>query len=363
VKTVTPFHFTRIAVIALLLSFMAACDDATGPEFQLDPESTATIMDQVVTDFFEGNEAATSLEYLGESVFQALGGGPLASAGFHAAPSTELAGGIPNHLLSNPVYRAAAEIPDIYEGVTFVWDEVEEGYIASERTGAPLNGVRFILYAVNPVTGLPTTPLNEIGYLDISDASTWPDIDITVEAVIGDATMIYVAVTGNFGETSAWLDFDGYLSDGTDQLTLDMYAIEALDSYSIEFGLGYGNFEASWSMSYTEMAVTLEVMFTDGTDTLVFSMTLEWQQVDQIWAYVITQGSVTLSGTEIALIEGWIGEDTIQVTITNAVGDPLTPAELAALEDAFAAIDELSDFMEGMLEFAAELAWLGAPVR
>jgi hypothetical protein len=77
---------------------------------------------------------------------------------------------------------------------------------------------------------------------------------------------------------------------------------------------------------------------------------------------VILEGSgVTFNGAAVAVIEGWIGEDTVQVTITNAEGDPLTAAELAALEDAFGAIGNLSDFMEGMAQFAYELAWLNGP--
>jgi hypothetical protein len=363
VKTAKPFWLTRVAVIALLLNFMAACsDDTTGSDFQLDPESTAAIMEDLVADFFEGNEAATSLMYLGESIFQALGGGV---PGLNASPPAEIAGGIPNHLFSNPVYRAAAaNIPDIFEGVTFEWDEVEEGYLPSERTGAPANGVRFILYAVNPITGLPVSPLIEQGHLDISDATVWPNIDITLEAVVGTATLIYADVTGNVEDLNPWIDLDGYFSDGTDQLTFNAYATENQSGYFFEFGLGLDNFQAAWDMSYTEAGLALEVSFTDGTNTLVFSLALEEQLVGQEWVDVILEGSgITFNDVAVAVIEGWIGEDTIQITITNAAGDPLTAAELAALEDAFDAIDELSQFMEGMFEFAAQLAYFSQPIN
>lgn len=354
-----PYRFTRVAVVALLLSFMAACsDDTTGPQIQLTPETTADLMEQVVADFFEGNTGAISMEYLGEHILDALWGGPA----LNASPPSDFADGIPSHLL-NPVYLAGANLPEILQGVTFVWDTELVGYVPSEEPGAPSSGVRFIIYAVNPITGLPETPLNEIGHLDIIDTSTWPTIAITLDVVIGNTSMIYADVTGNFGETSAWLDLDGFFSDGTEQVTFELYAIEDMTHYGLEFGLTYGNFEASWSMTYTEAAVTQEVVFSDGTNTLVFSLGLEWQQVDQTWAYVILEGSgVTFNGTDVAIISGWIDEDTVQITITNAAGDPLTAAELAALEDAFSAIEGLGVFMEGMLEFAAALAQLGAPV-
>jgi hypothetical protein len=362
VNNTKPFRFTRVAVVALLLSFMAACsDDTTGPQFQLTPENTADIMEQVVTDFFEGNEGASSMMYLGEPILQALSGGPL----LNASPPAEVAGGIPNHLLSNPAYLAAANLPDIFEGVTFVWDEQRNGYMPSERSGAPTTGVRFIIYAVNPITGLPVTPVvdNEIGYLDITDSGVWPSIHIGFDVVIGTATMIHADVTGNFGESSMWLDFDGYFSDGTDQLIFDLYAIEDMTHSGIEFGLRYGNFEASWVINYVQEVITQDVTFSDGTNTLAFALDLEYQLVGQDWVYVILAGSgIALNGDDVAVIEGWIGEDTIQITITNALGDPLTAAQLAALEDAFEALEGLGEFMEGMLQFAAELAWLGAPV-
>ncbi|UCC84368.1 MAG: hypothetical protein JSW46_05405 [Gemmatimonadota bacterium] len=354
----------RGAFVSLLLSFMAACgDDATGPQFQLTPESTADIMEQLVADFFDGNDAAISFEGLGASILTALGGGG-PSAALEAASPAEFEGGIPDELLRFPVYRAAANIPDIFQGLTFEWDEQLGEYTAGERSGAPTTGARFILYAVNPITGLPITPVidNELGYLDIGDASAWPIIDITVDAVIGNVTMIYADMTGNWGETSRSLDVDGYFSDGSDELTFGADAFDDQTGSSFEFGLGYGNFEASYNISDGQTGETLEVTFSDGTNTLVFSLALEGQFVGQDWVDVILAGSgITLNGELVADVEGWIGSDQVQMTITNATADPLTGAELAALEVAFVELHSLSELMVGFGQFAVELAWLSAP--
>ncbi|MFW6084886.1 MAG: hypothetical protein ACODAA_06705, partial [Gemmatimonadota bacterium] len=56
-------------------------------------------------------------------------------------------------------------IPADLLGTTFEWDEVENGYVATERTGAPANGIRFILY------DRTTDPLVENGFVDITDES------------------------------------------------------------------------------------------------------------------------------------------------------------------------------------------------
>jgi hypothetical protein len=350
VKTARPFWLTRVAVTALVLSFFSACEDTTEPTIQLDPESTADIVDELVADFLEGNDAAMSLEVFGDAIAMALGGGmPPLSAG----PPAE-AGPIPRHLLGNPVYRAAANIPEIFEGVTFVWDDQEEGYVPSELPGAPLNGVRFMLYAVNPSTGEPLTPVseNEIGYLEIADASSWPSINISMAAVVGDVTLISATITGNFGETSAWINIDGFLSDGTEQLLYNMYASEGPMAYTFEFGLEYGNFEASWSMTYSESGLEVEVAFTDGTNTIVFSLNL-------VEDTIVAGSGITINGETVAIIEGSLEGE---LTITNAEGDPLTAAELAALEQVFEAMGELSEWMEGMLQFVAQLAQMGEPI-
>jgi hypothetical protein len=350
VKTAKPFWPTRVAVVALMLSFFAACDDTTEPEIQLDPGSTADIVDDLVADFFEGNDAANSMEYFGDAIAMALGGGmPPLSAG----PPAE-AGVIPRHLLGNPAYSAAANIPAIFEGVTFVWDDIEEGYVPSELPGAPENGVRFMLYAVNPITFEPLTPIseNEIGHLDIADASSWPSLDISIAAVIGGDTLISGNVTGNFGQTSAWIDIAGYFSDGTEQLLYDVYASESDIAYVFEFGLEYGNFEASWSMTYSQTGLEVEVAFTDGTNTIVFSLNTDGE--------VILAGSgITFNGETVAVISGTFEG---VITISNAEGDPLTTAELAALEDVFQAMGELGEWMDGMLMFVAQLAQMGEPV-
>jgi hypothetical protein len=354
VKTARPFWLTRAAVVALALSFFAACDDTTEPEFQLDPENTADIVDDLVTTFFTGNDAANSLMYFGDYIGMALGGGILAAPS--ASPPAEVAGGIPSHVLRDLAYSAAtATIPAT--GITFVWDDVEGVYVASERAGAPVNGMRFILYAVNPITEEPLTPVtdNEIGYLDITDDSSWPSIDITLEAVINDVTLIYAAVTGNFGELSAWLDLDGYFSDGTNQLSYNLGAGYNATSEYFDFSLEYGNFEASWEMTYTEAGLTVAVTFSDGTNTLVCSMTLVQD--------TITDGGITFNGDTVAIIEGYISENGLNVTITNAEGDPLTPAELAALGDVFDGMGWLYEFMDGMFMFAAQLANLAQPIN
>ena len=60
-------------------------------------------------------------------------------------------------------------IPDAVTGTTFEWNADSAGYVATAREGAPANGIRFIVYAIDPLTGDPVLPLVETGYVDIMD--------------------------------------------------------------------------------------------------------------------------------------------------------------------------------------------------
>ena len=44
-KTAKPFWLTRVAVVGLVLSFLAACEDTTEPDFQLDPDAAVSRTD------------------------------------------------------------------------------------------------------------------------------------------------------------------------------------------------------------------------------------------------------------------------------------------------------------------------------
>ncbi|UCC73864.1 MAG: hypothetical protein JSV86_04695 [Gemmatimonadota bacterium] len=351
---------TRVAVVAVLLSFFAACDDdTTAPLIQLDPESAAATLDNILGRFVDENEAGFVLDYLAYSMYEALSGGPIeATADFDLRPADTPGAEFPRLLLGQLTYTAAAAgIPDEFNGTTFVWDVDLEQYVESELTGAPTNGVRFILYAIDVITELPDVPLDEIGYLDIIDAATWPDVDLTLRAVIGTATLIYMEVTGFFGELSEYFDFDGYFSDGSDAVDFTFYVEWTPESEIVEFSLDYYNFEVFYDMTWTELGAAVEATLTDGTNDLVFNFGLEYDM-----GYVITEGSnVTFNGVPIALISGTFDYDTPDVTMTNAADPPLGTAELAALEFVFEAMWWTHYTLFDMLEFVGALAYLDAP--
>ena len=50
---------------------------------------------------------------------------------------------------------------------TRVWDPTQRLYVASNRTDAPANALRVVLYSIDSSSGLPAVPLVEVGALDL----------------------------------------------------------------------------------------------------------------------------------------------------------------------------------------------------
>lgn len=115
-----------------------------------------------------------------------------------------------------------AVIPEEFLGDTYEYDPVDARYELSERAGAPANGVRFILYTVNPVTDEPATPLAEIGYADVLDESTATTDAIRLVVVSGDVTYLNYGVAASAGETEARATINGFVTNGSTQVNFDL---------------------------------------------------------------------------------------------------------------------------------------------
>jgi hypothetical protein len=109
-------------------------------------------------------------------------------------------------------------LPAAVLGTTFVLDSVTLEYLPdSSRTGAPADGVRFILYAVNPLTGAPV-PGAEIGHADLMDEGIGLPVGIALRlrVVSAGTTWLEYAVTAVSGDSAGGLQAAGFThADGT----------------------------------------------------------------------------------------------------------------------------------------------------
>jgi hypothetical protein len=334
----TRVWLARLTAVALALSFVAGCgDDATGPS-DVDVQSTQAAVDAVISQFFMENQGVQSLELFGTAIATTF---PSVAA-FDLLPDAEttsffnMADRIRTSMTAVLSRKSSAAslmaIPQQALGKTFVYNPQTQSYEASTRTGAPSNGVRFILYD-------DLTNLNEIGYLDLIDQSNFnvtpAAINITLSIVVnGVGEVLNYNITGSAGDTGGTLLINGFLSDGTDKLTFDI-RISGSDATGFDalFTLGAPQVSITLDMSESTGGVqSLKVTITHGTDEILIV-------INAAADGTIQSGSgIFFNNTPVAVISGNIEQDNVQVR--NAEGNPLTQEELVALSQIFVGIEQ-----------------------
>jgi hypothetical protein len=221
---------TNLALLAATLALVAAChDDATSPPVvtnfdarhafsKFDP--LAAVLDQPIYTSFNG--ALSSFEiYFRTAPVGAQIVTPSRGA-FDARLTRTLA----------PVAQVrATAIPDNVKGRTFVWDANTRSFVAdAAATGAPANGVRFVLYAWDVLNG-PTLPLNRIGYVDIFPAEGSGDVpELTELFVVRDAPRLPVADFVVMHSTTGGVNNFGIEGSATDGFTVDLIELTGTES-------------------------------------------------------------------------------------------------------------------------------------
>jgi hypothetical protein len=123
-------------------------------------------------------------------------------------------------VLASPVLRPGSL------GKTYVYDATLRRYVvAPERTGAPENGVRFVLYAVNPVTHEPIVA-TEIGHADLIDdgAARLTGLGLRLIVVSEGKTYLDYRVAIDGSANTGRLAVTGFLTDGTTRLDFNIEA-------------------------------------------------------------------------------------------------------------------------------------------
>jgi len=227
-------YASRSVAAAALLAFAAGCSgDSTAPDAPFDASGTSADVAAIDESF----DAPALEAYSAASAEISLVVGGAISAAVRAAPTaaianTGTAGALRYAASLAKIYSvggvrpslstAAASIPAEYVGVTFVYDVDTDTYVASDLSGAPGTGVRFLLYAVNPVTSLPIEPLVEIGYADFTVTETASSASVHAIVVSGGVTYLDYAVSLSGGASSLSLDITGYATNGTDRVNFNL---------------------------------------------------------------------------------------------------------------------------------------------
>jgi len=349
----------RHAALVGLFTFgvLAGCSDSSGPDTDFDAadaEQIAAEVENVASAVEAPDDALQSLQ--------------LASAALGFGAGFDVAAAIPGEYRIAPAalweigsIGPAALIPSNYLGVTFVWDETEQWYVPSDRTGAPANGVRVVYYAMDPVTEMPVSPLQELGYVDLADEGTAESerLGITVVSTSGDSNVTladyYLDISWEETATSFTVNASavGFISDGTNQLDFDLnQSVSGSETSGLSLTMDHTlslpgqdvsvNFTASGTFDLqTEEMGDLDVTFTiqNGADTMVLEATVSTANGSET-----IEGTIKYNGEVVANISG----SPENPTFTKPDGTELTQQEVAALERIFEGISNVFEFVENI---------------
>jgi hypothetical protein len=325
---------TLLAAVSIALT---GCGDSS-PDVPFNPAGTSADIDAIGAAFGTSTMADfQSLSFL----FDAAYGAPLISssaaaldirgrgpAGMRAAAmrsAKRLARLLPPAKASFGVVGAA--IPAGIAGTTF---EYSGGvYVAGVRSGAPANGVRFLLYAVDPVTGLPTTALEETGYVDITDLSGTSIQSARVQVVSGSTTYIDYTATAN--PATGRVTVVGFVTDGTYRANLNLRTtVTAAGALTLVYSLDVPQRDVS--IDLTLGASNLDTQ--NPTISINLSMSGPNGTLSMIGQFTVDGGTLTVrnGSTTLATITVTGAADPV---ITGADGLPLTDEDATALRGIF----------------------------
>lgn len=255
-------------------------------------------------------------------------------------------------------------IPDPITGTTFEWDVDADAYVATTRTGAPANGVRFILYAVNSITHQPIEPVVEVGLVDLMDESTTGSLRLHIRVQGVDGTPTYLDYTAAIvaGSTSFTATVNGSLSNG-----LAAAALKTL-TYNVAFQVSQNAVteNASYDLNNPSVSVDVSLRLTASASGIGVAVDFRFARPGEL---VRLTGNVTLT----AVGDELVVSGAVTVTVNGGIyaratilagaepqwvrhdGTALDAAELAALGRLFHAVERFFDFTTDLLDPVDEL--------
>lgn len=244
---------------------------------------------------------------------------------------------------------ALAVIPVEVLGKTFEYNSGTGQYEATARTGAPTNGVRFILYAVNPITHVPVEPLTEAGYADVLDESTATVNSVRLQLVSGGVTYLDYGVTGSSTAATGHVLVDGYATDGTTRVNFNLdnsFSDVANGSAAFDYSLEAPSIEVAlhYIVGLSQLSTPAAVADVDATVTGPHGdVGIEGQLVEGA-------GELTanVNGAAFAIVT--LGIDSEVTSVTKPDGSALTVPEYGALAAIWGLVLKGLDVFEDLLD-------------
>lgn len=327
-------RFTRMTAGAVVV-FAAACNsDSTGPATLTNPQATIAAVAALDSAFhapalasfgaLSGSIGSTAALVTAGTIVQSTAPRPITGMSAEAAAVRRLSG-LRALALANP---QGPVIPDSLYGAVFTYDTASQAYVHS-GSGGPANGVRFILYAINPLTGGVSLPLSAVGQTDLLDESAGltAKLHIIVSGDAGSPTYIDYTAALTFGASSVNASLTGSLTNalqGGANKTLSF-------NVSASFAVGLISVTATYTLNNPAVTIVLDatdkqVAATDSV-TLTFGFTRQGETVGFAGLLVTTSdvvdtvdAAIKVNGQPYASVRG----NNISVTFYDHAGTPIT---------------------------------------
>jgi hypothetical protein len=223
----------------------------------------------------------------------------------------------------------ASAIPLSALGKTFVWNATTDEYEISARTGAPSNGVRFVLYEYDYETFSFAEPLVEVGFAQLTRSAN----SATATVFNGSTKVVEYTVTVGGTANFPTVSMTGFAGTGAN-----------LTNFTLAFGVSAttGNVTTTWRTDMPSRGLTTRVAMAIGETSMTFSAVMrrgvrkvEMTGTFSGFADSESMGSATLN---VKVGDKLFAKITIGmngVTVTNPDGGPLTAEDEATLERIF----------------------------
>ncbi len=322
------------AVFAFGLVALAGCQDASGPD-----RGPRFDVERALADY---RALDGVLDSRGLRGFAALGTRVPSGAILGAAAADGAAGA--------PLISAGSR------GKTFVYDPLAQQYTPDPtRTGAPADGVRFVLYLPG-ADGNPDV-MNEIGHADLIDLGPAGNAyGLRLIGVEGGRTFLDYAFQIQAGEGQGVIDIDGYLQDATNRLE---FAIDLSGSdrggeqrSNLTFKLGIPNHDFSaegdvrGKRSGEAELGELKLTVRHGPHSIGVDATGTKEEL---------LATFTVGGELFAKAKGAPSNP----TIVGANGDPITEGEAKVLARIVHVADDVFEFVKSLVDPVDDLLRLG----
>jgi hypothetical protein len=348
-------------ILALTVSF-AACTDSTGVNDEpFDADASAADLEVVQSAFTAS--VFESLAISSQTFGLVADTTPLPVSLLQASVAAATAG---SHWEGAAVAQAFAAgpasgplLPDVYLGRTYVRDV--DGYRWDEtRSDAPADGVRFVLYEVDPITGTPGT--TEIGYVDLTDESTTLAYVARVKVVTNSVVRIDYSVSAVVGVGVLTLTVDGFIDDGTNRVEVNL-SMAYVNDPPVErvtvvhsFSVPSRGFEVDATVVFEfnnetlAGSIDINAAFSEGDHSVTFTGVIEIDEGD----FPSESGTFEIHVDGLLFATIVVGNDT--VTVQNGTGHELTAAEIQAVRSIFDGLQEMFD--ERFEDFLRPVAWM-----